>query len=70
VEARRAGVSAQLEAAGRSLKGVFKHADRLGARHVAVVEGGGVALRDMASGTQEDALEPGAALTAVLRGSR
>ena len=31
-EARRAGLQAQLELAGRSLKGQLKHADRIGAR--------------------------------------
>ena len=36
-EARRAGLSAQLELAGRSLKGQLKHADRIGARYVAIV---------------------------------
>ncbi len=52
-EARRAGVAAQLESAGRSLKGQLKHADRLGARYVAIVEEEGVSLRDMQSGEQE-----------------
>ena len=37
-EARRAGLSAQLELAGRSLKGQLKHADRIGARYVAIVD--------------------------------
>ena len=36
-EARRAGLSAQLELTGRSLKGQLKQADRLGARYVALV---------------------------------
>ena len=36
-EARRAGLAAQMELAGRSLKGQLKHADRLGARYVAIV---------------------------------
>src|SRR5947207_7082303 len=36
-DARRAGLSAQLELAGRSLKGQLKHADRIGARYVAIV---------------------------------
>src|SRR5205807_6285792 len=36
-EARRAGLRAQLELAGRSLKGQLKHADRIGARFVAIL---------------------------------
>ena len=55
VEARRAGLQAQLELAGRSLKGQLKHADRIGARYVAIVGDNGVAtLRDMESGEQHD----------------
>ncbi len=51
--ARRAGLSAQLELAGRSLKGQLKHADRIGARYVAIVgDNGNVSLRDMSSGRQ------------------
>jgi histidyl-tRNA synthetase len=54
-EARRAGLQAQLELTGRSLKGQLKHADRLGARFVAIVGENGVAtLRDMRSGEQRD----------------
>ena len=33
-EARRAGLQAQLELAGRSLKGQLRHADRIGAQDV------------------------------------
>ena len=36
-EARRAGLAAQLELAGRSLKGQLKQADRIGARWVAIL---------------------------------
>ncbi len=39
-DARRAGLAAQLELAGRSLKGQLKQADRVGARYVAIVETG------------------------------
>jgi histidyl-tRNA synthetase len=52
-DARRAGHSAQVELAGRSIKGVFKQADRIGARYVAVVGDDGVALKDMQSGEQQ-----------------
>jgi histidyl-tRNA synthetase len=55
-EARRAGLQAQLELAGRSLKGQLKHADRIHARWVAIVgENGAVTLKDMESGDQHDA---------------
>jgi histidyl-tRNA synthetase len=52
-EARRAGLRAQLELAGRSLKGQLKQADRAGARYVAIVGADGTQLRDMDSGEQE-----------------
>ena len=51
-DARRAGHSSRLELAGRSMKGVFKQADRVGARYVAVVDDDGVRLKDMDSGEQ------------------
>jgi histidyl-tRNA synthetase len=55
LEARRAGLQAQLELAGRSLKGQLKHADRIGARYVAIIGENGVAtLKDMQSGEQHD----------------
>jgi histidyl-tRNA synthetase len=66
-EARRAGLAAQLELAGRSLKGQLKQADRLGARFVAVVEEGGVTLRDRESGAQET-VTPDGVIAGVLRG--
>ncbi|MBV8956015.1 MAG: histidine--tRNA ligase [Solirubrobacterales bacterium] len=53
-DARRAGLTAQLELAGRSLKGQLKHADRIGARYVAIVEDGTTSLRDMQSGEQRE----------------
>jgi histidyl-tRNA synthetase len=54
-DARRFGQSARLELAGRSTKGIFKQADRLGARYVALVGADGtVALKDMQSGEQQD----------------
>jgi histidyl-tRNA synthetase len=69
-EARRAGLSAQLELAGRSLKGQLKHADRLGARYVAIVaDDEHASLKNMESGDQRD-IERGAVVAAVLRGER
>jgi histidyl-tRNA synthetase len=53
VELRHAGISAELDLAGRVLKGQLKHADRLGARRVLILEAdGGAQLRDMATGEQ------------------
>jgi histidyl-tRNA synthetase len=55
-ELRRAGLSAEVDLAGRGLKGQLKHADRLGARQVLILEGDGSAqLRDMESGEQRPA---------------
>jgi histidyl-tRNA synthetase len=55
LEARRAGLQAQLELTGRSLKGQLKHADRIGARYVAIVgDNGRATLKDMQSGEQHD----------------
>jgi histidyl-tRNA synthetase len=52
-DARGAGLSAQMELAGRSLKNQFGHASRLGARYVAIVDGAQTTLRDVQGGTQE-----------------
>jgi histidyl-tRNA synthetase len=51
-EARRARMNAQVELAGRSLKGQLKHADRIGARYVAIVGDDTSMLKDMHSGQQ------------------
>jgi histidyl-tRNA synthetase len=54
-ELRAAGVCAELDLAGRGLKGQMRHADRLGARHAVILDEDGAAkLRDMASGEQRD----------------
>ncbi len=66
-EARRAGLRAQLELAGRSLKGQLKQADRLGARFVAILGEDETELRDMESGEQET-VERAAVVRDVLRG--
>jgi histidyl-tRNA synthetase len=69
-EARRAGLKAQLELAGRSLKGQLKHADRIGARYVAIVgDGSQASLKEMESGGQQE-LATGEVIPAILRGSR
>lgn len=52
-ELRRAGLRADLDLAGRSLKGQMKQADRVGARHAVILDDAGAAeLRDMRSGEQ------------------
>jgi histidyl-tRNA synthetase len=52
-ELRHAGHSAEFDLAGRGLKGQLKHANRIGARWVLILEGEGAAqLRDMESGEQ------------------
>ncbi|MDQ6805906.1 MAG: histidine--tRNA ligase [Actinomycetota bacterium] len=67
-DARRAGLAAQLELAGRSLKGQLRHGDRLGARYVAII-GDPNTLKDMESGEQQEiAFE--AIIPTILRGSR
>jgi histidyl-tRNA synthetase len=54
-ELRRAGLSAEVDLAGRSLKGQMKHADRIGARRSVILgEDGSAQLRDMESGEQRD----------------
>ena len=52
-DARRSGLHAQLDLAGRSLKGQLRHAGRLDARWVALLTDEGAELRDMESGEQE-----------------
>ena len=49
-EARRARMNAQAELAGRSRKGQLKHADRIGARYVAIVGDDETVLKDMQAG--------------------
>ncbi len=51
-EVRKAGLSAELDLAGRALKGQLKQADRIGARRVLILDGEGAQLRDMSSGEQ------------------
>jgi histidyl-tRNA synthetase len=61
-ELRHAGLSAEVDLGGRGLKGQLKHADRIGARRVLILEGDGAAqLRDMSSGGQRP-IETGRAL--------
>ncbi len=69
-EARRAGLAAQLELTGRSIKSALRHADRIEARYVAIVnDAEQTGLKEMESGEQEE-LPTGAVIAAILRGSR
>src|ERR1700742_389364 len=53
---RHAGLSAEMDLAGRGLKGQLKHANRIGAARVVILEADGTAqLRDMDSGEQRAA---------------
>jgi len=65
-EARSAGLTAQMEMAGRSLKGQLGHANRLGARYVAIVGERETLLKDMQDGRQET-VETGKVVHAALR---
>ena len=63
---RRAGVRARLESAGRSVKAGFKHADKIGAGHVAIVGADGVQLKDLSNGEQVDVPSPSDLVGAVI----
>ncbi len=67
--ARGAGLRAQMELAGRSLKNQLGHANRLGARYVAIVGGEETTLKDMQGGGQET-ISTDTVVHAVLRGLR
>jgi histidyl-tRNA synthetase len=67
--ARSAGLRAQMELAGRSLKGQLGQADALGARYVAIVADGQTTLKDMQDGGQER-IATDTVVHAVLRGLR
>ncbi len=67
LEARRSGLSVQLELAGRSLKGQLKHADRIGARYVAIIgDDGKASLKEMESGEQRET-DIGGVVAAIAR---
>jgi histidyl-tRNA synthetase len=68
-EARSAGLKAQMDLGARSLKGQLGHANALGARYVAIVEGSQAVLRDMEGGGQER-IATDTVVHAVLRGLR
>jgi len=54
-ELRRAGIAADLDLAGRAMKGQMKQADRVGARYALILSGDAKAtLRDMTSGEERE----------------
>ncbi|MGH2865190.1 MAG: histidine--tRNA ligase [Solirubrobacteraceae bacterium] len=65
-EARSAGLAAQMELGGRSLKGQLGHADALRARFVAIVSAEHTLLKDLQGGAQQS-LATDAVVHAVLR---
>ena len=66
-ELRNAGLSAETDLAGRSLKGQLKHADRIGARVAIILDADGSAqVRDMSTGEQQP-IDPADAAGAVAR---
>lgn len=66
-EARSAGVAAQMELAGRSLKGQRKQAARVGARFTAVVGGSGIVLEDHEAGESWEEDSGSSTVASVLR---
>ncbi len=68
-EARAAGLTAQMELAGRSLKGQLGYANTLEARYVAIFGAEETVLKDMLGASQET-VAPNAVVHAVLRGLR
>lgn len=65
-EARSAGLRAQMEMAGRSLRGQRGHANRIGARLLATVAQEQTVLRDMQDGSEET-LDTGTVVHGALR---
>ncbi|MFL5913763.1 MAG: histidine--tRNA ligase [Gaiellaceae bacterium] len=65
---RARGIATELEQAGRSLKGQLKHADRLGASQVVIVNGDGFQVKDMATGDQRAAASADEVIEMVERG--
>jgi histidyl-tRNA synthetase len=63
---REAGHRAEVEQAGRSLKGQLKHADRLGA-HTTLIVGDDIEVKDMASGDQRSVADVEEAVREVAR---
>jgi histidyl-tRNA synthetase len=69
-EARRAGLAAQLELTGRSVKAALKHAARGKARYVALVGASSVRLRDAEAGEERELATVTDVIPTILRGPR
>ena len=65
---RGAGMAAQVEQAGRSMKGQLKHADRLGASAVVIV-GDEIEVKDMSTGEQVSVADAREAIAVVAGGA-
>ena len=63
---RARGVAAEMEQAGRSLKGQLKHAARAGAERVVIVGAGELHVRDMRTRDERSAADPGEALAMLV----
>ena len=63
--ARQAGLEARLEASGRSVKASLKHADRIGAKAVALIASDSIDLKDLQSGEQTAFESTGALLDSI-----
>lgn len=68
--ARHAGMTAQMELSGRSLKGQRKQADRVKARWLAVVTAAGATLRDMQTHDEVDVAHDAVVARALREGGR
>ncbi len=66
-DARAAGLTAQMEMAGRSLKGQLGQAGKIGAHYVAIVEEGETVLKDMQGGGAQETMGTDAVVHALLR---
>jgi histidyl-tRNA synthetase len=66
LDLRANGAQAEMEQAGRSLKGQLKQADRRGADYVVIARDGEWTVRDMKTGDERGADSPDAAVAAVL----
>ncbi|MEA2405393.1 MAG: histidyl-tRNA synthetase, partial [Thermoleophilaceae bacterium] len=61
-----AGISAEMEQAGRSDKGQLKHAGRTGARVLVKVTAGGISVRDTRTGEERSAADRAAVVQAAM----
>ena len=62
-----AGLTADLDLAGRAIKGQMKQADRFGARYALILDDGRATLRDMSSGEERE-VDPDRIAEEIMRG--